>query len=212
MIRQDEKSVVCGYFRTGVGGSDCQSDISALLEAGVLSGNLFFDQEGTRERDRMLDMCERGDTVLVFRLSDVCDRIADLFQLVSRLSVSGIQLRSVSEPWFVLKSEKLHGSAMYDVIRELYELSLRMDEISSSDEKGSVPRPVGRPRGISARLRSRLNAALSLYRRQYKMPISEICAKVGINERTFYRYLRREGAPRRSPGRKSMWGEDRSDL
>lgn len=197
-MSKGQKGIVRGYFRAGAEEEGFREGVSALLNAGVSSGNLFFEPDGHRELDRVLELSQDGDTILVLRLTDICGPVKALFRLVKRLAEAGVRLRSVSEPWFEIGSGTLRDAPLCELIRELYKLSLIFPE-------PSVPRPVGRPRGNGLGMREKLRKAQTLYRQKQEWPVAEICRRTGINERTFYRYLARqeEDIARRPRGRKA---------
>ena len=203
-MKRNNRGTIRGYFRPSEGTYDLQSGISALIEAGVCSGNLFFDQEGHAELERLIAQTEAGDTVIVLRLDDICTNIDELFRTVRRLLLRGVGLQSLGEPWFRLTGETMQGPALYELIARLHDLSVHLQSRTSRAEP-VVRRPVGRPKCIRAEYRKKLDAALQLYTERRELSVAEICGKVGLNERTFYRYLDQQGfrVVRRPKGRKT---------
>lgn len=203
-MEKEGRGVIRGYFRLSGAGNGFQGDMMTLIEAGVSSGNLFFEKNGRAELGRLLELSEPGDTILIVRLEDICGRIRELFTLLKRLASRGIGLRSLSEPWFRLTSDALHDGALCELIGHLYDLSLFLSKRQGQAASGPV-RSVGRPKGIDPQSRLKMNTALALYQQQNEMSVSEICRQTGLNERTFYRYLNREenAVIRRTRGRKA---------
>lgn len=203
-MKTDKNGIIRGYFRPKSGADDLQGGITALVEAGVASGNLFFEQEGTAELERLLGLLEKGDTIVVLRLRDICRNIGELFGLVRRLLLQGVVLKSVGEPWFRLSGDMMQDAALYELICHLYDLSCCL-EAEVSTAVPAVRKPVGRPRGIRADYRKKLESALKLYTERGELSVAEICGTVGLNQRTFYRYLDQQGfrVVHRPKGRKA---------
>lgn len=203
-MKKNNKGTILGYFRPTGDGYDFRSGVSALAEAGVGNGNIFFEQEGQAELERLFGRVEPGDRVVVLHLADICRNIDDLFRRVRWLLLQGVGLRSLGEPWFRLTGEAMQDSALYELIGNLHELS-RLLPSPVSDVVPAVRRPVGRPRGFRVDYRRKLDAALVLYKERKELSVAEICGSVGLNERTFYRFLDCQGNEviRRPKGRKS---------
>lgn len=201
-MESNKQGIIRGYFRPEVDETGLQRGISALIEAGVASGNLFFEQEGKTEWERLLRLLSPGDRVVVLRLEDICRNIDELFGLVRRLYLLGVVLKSVAEPWFHFTGEAMQDSALYELIGHLYELSGRMKREHAPPSEPER-KPVGRPPGICVEYREKLTLALELYAERGDLSVAEICGMVGLNERTFYRYLDQERIIRRPKGRKA---------
>lgn len=180
--------MVRGYFRLPPGGSGVQEKLAALIEAGAASGNIFFDEAGTRELRRMLGMLQEGDTLLVLRIMDACRDIGEMFDLLRYLRDRGIRMQSVGEPWFNISPGVMQSRMLCELIERLYMLACRM-ECARSEAAQERTRPVGRPKGTKRELMVKIETAFGLYDREEELSVSEICQSVGLNERTFYRHL-----------------------
>lgn len=194
------KSETWGYFKISKQ-DDWQRNVARLIQAGVSSGNIFFESDGTCEFHRMLSLVRRRDSIVVLSIADACHSLDELFKLSEWLIKHGINLHSVSEPWFRLSKEKPEGIDLYNLINRLYELHIRL---ADTNNKPTSHRPVGRPRGVRPEVRQKLDMALVMYQERSEMPVAEVCNLMGLNQRAFYRYLCQQDSSvvRRSRGRK----------
>lgn len=203
-MKKGKEGIVRGYFRLSGGENNLQNSIMALIEAGATSGNLFFEREGTVELERLWALFGEGDTVVVLRLGDVCRNIDELIGLVRRLLLRGVVLKSVNEPWFQMAGDAMRDATLYQLIGKLYDLSTSLE---NGVFRTDVPerKPAGRPKGIRAECSEKLDTALRLYTERGELSVAEICNAIGLNERTFYRYLNQHGGGvlRRPKGRKA---------
>lgn len=195
------KNITWGYLRTG-NREDWQRKVGLLIQAGVSSGNIFFESEGDREFNRMLGMAKRKDAIIVLSIEDVCKTIDELFKLTEWMIKRDITFRSVGEPWFSLSSENTQGIGLYGLIGRLFDLQHRLTHANKSKTAG--PRPVGRPKGIRPETKRKLEMALIMYQEHNELSVAEVCNLVGLNQRAFYRYLGQQDSSiaRRSRGRK----------
>lgn len=194
--------MVVGYLRIRDG--ENSSGLGSLITQGVSSGNIYFESSGHKELQRMVGLLERNDIVVVLHVWDLCRDLRELFALLHRFREKGVGLRSLGEPWFRLDDGHLRDSKLYEVIERLYAFCCRSQR--ADDSRLSDKRPVGRPKGSKRELVLKLDAAFGLYKRENDLSVSEICRSVGLNERTFYRHLEKEGGDalliRRTKGRK----------
>lgn len=187
----------------GRGGAGLQEQLASLIEAGVCSGNIFFDESGDCELRRVLGMLQEGDTLLVLRIMDVCRDIGEMFDLLRFLRENRVRMQSLGEPWFDISPATMRTRMLCELIERLYALACRMECARAQEE--SPKRPVGRPKGSKRELLLKVEAAFRLYDREEGLSVAEICRSVDLNERTFYRHLsnrRPLELVRRSKGRK----------
>lgn len=180
-----------------------QEHLSALIEAGASSGNIFFDESGTRELRRLFAMLLEGDTLLVLRIVDVCRDIGEMFDLLRMLRERQVRMLSLGEPWFDISPATMRTRMLCQLIERLYALACEMECARAHEQ--TLKRPVGRPKGSKRELLLKVEAAFKLYDREEGLSVADICSSVGLNERTFYRHLssrRPLDRVRRSKGRK----------
>ena len=205
-MRKAQKGTIRGYFRSGPDSGELKKGIAKLLKAGVSSGNLFFEKSGTQELERMLSLLREGDSVLVLHVRDICRGAEDLYGLADRFVSRGAALRSIGEPWFRLMADMGPDRAVLgDWMKRLYGGADRPVIGERENPAVESSRSVGRPSGVRPDVRVKLDSALVLYKERKELSVAEICGSVGLNERTFYRFLDRQGSGvvRRPKGRKS---------
>ena len=93
------EGMIRGYFRFEPGDSEAQKKIEALIEAGVTSGNIFFETAGSEELSRLVRLLRRGDTLVVSRVADVCRNKQEMAELIEKLERKGAAIRALDEPW-----------------------------------------------------------------------------------------------------------------
>ncbi len=185
--------MIRGYFRLEPEKNNAQEKISALIEAGATSGNIFFEFGGYKELNRLLNALRKGDMLVVPQVTDIFPNKAKLSELIEKLEKKGAALRSLNEPWFDFNTSDPKKSA---AIARTADRQIR--------EKPENIRPAGRPKGPRHEIIQKLGAALRMYSTANHLSVSEICKTVKLNERTFYRHLERQGVQviRRPKGRK----------
>lgn len=187
--------MIRGYFKLEPGKNNAQEKISALIDAGASSGNIFFEAGGFKELNRMLGTLRKGDTLIVPRATDVCRTKAEFAELIEKLEKKGAALRSLDEPWLdfnAAKETKKTGKAPKAA-------STGLSPATTQDVKTA-----GRPKGPRREIMQKLSFAFRMYHTASHLSVSEICKTVKLNERTFYRHLERQGVQiiRRPKGRK----------
>lgn len=204
-MKNTRKGTIRGYFRSGLDNGDLKKGIAKLLKAGVSSGNLFFEKSGTRELERMLGLLRQGDSVLVLRVRDICGDPEELCGIADRLISQGVVLRSLGEPWFRVRVGMEHEPVPGELLKRLYGRPDSWIIQEPESQACETLRSVGRPSGVRPDVRLKLDSALALYKERKELSVAEICGSVGLNERTFYRFLDRQGSGvvRRPKGRKS---------
>lgn len=202
--------MIRGYFRFEPGDAEAQEKIEALIEAGVTSGNIFFETTGAEELNRLLRLLRRGDTLVVSRAADVCRCKEEMALLIERLERKGAAIRALDEPWLDFN----RGVAGEMRSKRGMELGTRPGGTRGTkrpEEGMEDARAAGRPKGPHREIMHKLDFAIRMYNTNNQMSVSEICKTVELNERTFYRHLEREGIQviRRPKGRKPKAGERR---
>lgn len=187
--------MIRGYFKMEPGKNNAQEKITALIDAGATSGNIFFEAAGFKELNRMLGTLRKGDMLVVPRAADVCRTKTELAELIEKLEKKGAALRSLDEPWLdfnAAKEPKNTTAARTSNGTGIF--SAHMPDAKSA----------GRPKGPRREIMQKLSFAFRMYHTASHLSVSEICKTVKLNERTFYRHLERQGIQiiRRPKGRK----------
>lgn len=202
--------MIRGYFRFERGDAEAQEKIEALIEAGVTSGNIFFETTGSEELNRLLRALRRGDTLVVSRAADVCRNKAEMADLIERLERKGAAIRALDEPWFDF-NRGVTAEKTGKVLREKAFQEGTTIAVATAVTRIEDGRTAGRPKGPHREIMHKLDFAFRMYNTNNQMSVSEICKTVELNERTFYRHLERQGVQiiRRPKGRKPKAAERR---
>lgn len=189
--------MIRGYFRLEPEKNNAQEKISALIDAGASSGNIFFEAAGSKELNRLLGTLRKGDTVVVSQVADICRCKAELAALIEKLEKKGAALRSLDEPWLDFNTHTPEKGA-----------ETAAPAVNSSRTKSGDSKSAGRPKGPRREIMQKLGFAFRMYHTDSDLSVSEICKTVRLNERTFYRHLERQGVQviRRPKGRKPKAG------
>lgn len=185
--------MIRGYFKLEPGKNNAQEKISALIEAGATSGNIFFEIAGYKELNRLLGALRKGDMLVVPQVTDIFRNKAELSDLIEKLERKGAALRSLAEPWLDFN---VRDPENFPVTEMKADQPVR--------EKQDDARTAGRPKGPRREIMQKLGFAFRMYHTAEHLSVSEICKTVKLNERTFYRHLERQGIQiiRRPKGRK----------
>lgn len=189
--------MIRGYFRLEPGKNNAQEKISALIEAGASSGNIFFEIAGYKELNRLLSALRKGDMLVVPQVTDIFQNKAELSDLIEKLEKKGAALRSLDEPWLNFNTRDKNSTAT-DPTEDKPATDERVRE------RQDDARAAGRPKGPRREILQKLGFAFRMYHTAGHLSVSEICKTVKLNERTFYRHLERQGIQiiRRPKGRK----------
>lgn len=172
--------MIRGYFRQEPEKHNTPEKISALIDAGACSGNIFFEADGTRELDRVLNILHKGDTLVIPKATDACRTQSELADLIEKLGRKGAALRSLDEPWLDFNT--------HESIDAFFLPAAGLPASTKTEEVKSA----GRPRGPRREILQKLNLAFRMYHTAGHLSVSEICKTAKLNERTFYRHLERQ--------------------
>ena len=155
-----------------------------------------MEQAGLESRDLVLksgfDEClselSEGDTLVVCSLSEMCNSVQNLFNVLHKLTRKGIVVVSLDEPWLRLPEGRVGAPELWKGLAE-WGRALRSEttkkglaEVKASGKK------LGRPKGVSPQVLEKLESSRILYENS-EMGVREICTMLGINPRTFYRHM-----------------------
>lgn len=129
------------------------------------------------ERDDLMGRIQRGDTLIVRSLVDLADNADDLVVLLQEIEAKGVDVASVSEPWYEYKRNFEQVSRGIDIVRELAEKKRRMG-MQRAKAEGRMGRKAD---GRKAEQMRRLRAAGLTVRE-----ITELCR---VSRSTYYRQV-----------------------
>lgn len=175
---------------------------SALVRSGIERSEIFFDRSGHMQFHLLQSKLNPGDTLVIHRIGEICDTIDELFCFISWLRYKQVDLVSLKEPWLRLGAEIPQGQALILLIERLYRLQQNKEihhpaQFISAENSPELDRD-GHSR-MSGSQRAKFDAALAMYQKS-ELSVREICRHMEINERTFYRYLKKNksGVPLRT--------------
>ena len=165
-----------------------RGDIDRLCAAGVPLGRITVGADCMTVVERL----RAGERLEVCSLGDVCTSVSGLLRVLYAVASRGASLRSQSDPWLDMEAK---GCNWTDLVGGLLEFMSR----STSERTKEALRQcklsgqsVGRPKGIPPERLKRYRAGVMLYRSS-GMSVRDICAVSGLEVRSFYRYMKREG-------------------
>lgn len=188
--------MIRGYFKLEFQKNNAQEKISALIEAGAISRNIYFESTGCKELNRLLRSLRKGDIFMVTHVADICRNKSEFSKLIEKLHEKGVSFRSLDESWLDCNALNLENVATK---------TRCVSGLESSRTITTSSKSVGRPKGPQHDIVQKLNLAFRMYHTADHMSVSDICRTTKLNERTFYRHLERQEVQiiRRPKGRKS---------
>jgi DNA invertase Pin-like site-specific DNA recombinase len=188
-----------GYTRVSTPNQDAQSQLDALVSAGVQKRDVFADvTSGSRaaaERpgmQKLLGYAERGDTVVVWRVDRLGRSLIDVLNTVNLLRERGIQLRSVSDG---IDPATSTGRLMLNMLATLaeYERELIVERvnagIAAARQNGTrFGRPVVDPSVVADKL------AIAADARAKGRSAEDAARLVGWSRATLYRHQKAQAA------------------
>jgi DNA invertase Pin-like site-specific DNA recombinase len=188
-----------GYTRVSTSNQDAQSQLDALVSAGVQKRDVFADvTSGSRaaaERpgmQKLLGYAERGDTVVVWRVDRLGRSLIDVLNTVNLLRERGIQLRSVSDG---IDPATSTGRLMLNMLATLaeYERELIVERvnagIAAARQNGTrFGRPVVDPSVVADKL------AIAADARAKGRSAEDAALLVGWSRATLYRHQKAQAA------------------
>lgn len=181
-----------GYFKAKEANQN-RSICSAFMRSGVERNEIYFDRTGHMQFHLLQSRSNPGDTLVIYRICEICDTIAELFCFVSWVRHKQLELVSLKEPWLRLSGDLPRGQDLVLLIEQLYHLQQNgkiYEPVPFASTEHIAESGAGRRSGISGSQRAKFDAALAMYKRS-GLSVREICRQMELNERTFYRYLKR---------------------
>ena len=163
----------------GICGVDNEALFSLIRDASLTEAYIFTDNifDERTELARLLCVVRRGDTLMVRSLADLADGGAGLVQSLQELEDRGIEVASVSEPWYDYKTGFEQVARIVAVTAEQAERKRRLGMERAKQEGRMGRKKDERKTEQMKKLRS---AGLSV------REISELC---GVSRSTYYRQV-----------------------
>lgn len=180
--------MLIGYARVSTDEQKMDLQTDALQKAGCqkvysdTASGAKDDRPGLR---RALDMLDRGDTLVVWKLDRMGRSLQHLVTTVNELQARGVEFQSVQEK---IDTTTPGGRLVFHVFAALAEFER---ELIRERTKAGVD--AARLRGRRGGRRHKLGEAeaktLAAMAKQ-KIPTEQICGSMGISRATYFRYLK----------------------
>lgn len=177
-----------GYARASADDQSFSLQIDALKKTGCkkifkeIASGLKVNKV---ELNEALKAIKEGDTLIVWRLDRLGMPVKSLIDLVNDLKKKGIYFISIMDS---IDTSTSMGKIFFHVTKAFAELERNlihertMAGIKAAHERG---RKGGRPKAID---QETFKLALKMYKTN-EFSVKQICEKLDINRRTFYRYM-----------------------
>ncbi|MEG0815713.1 MAG: recombinase family protein [Mucinivorans sp.] len=134
-----------------------------------------------------------GQTLVVNSLSDFSCGLNSLLLVLAAISERHIKLISIHEPWLDLDPKKYQWHKLFQGLAQFNSRILSERTKIALAKKRDSGCKLGRPQGSKVISDQSLRQGLQLYR-EHAMSVREICEKLHLNVRSFYRYIKEQQA------------------
>lgn len=180
--------MLIGYARVSTVDQNFNIQVDALKKEGC--EKIFQDTASGAIKERKaleeaLEYLRPGDTLVVWRLDRLGRSVKNLIELVNSLKEKNIGFKSITE---VIDTTTPTGQFFFHITAAFAELErnlIRERTYAGLKAARARGRKGGRPKAIDGET---FDMALQLYN-EGKTPVSTLCKRLSIAERTFYRYL-----------------------
>lgn len=182
--------MLIGYARVSTFDQNLDLQLDDLHKAGC--EKIFNDTASGSRSERpglneALDYVRSGDTLVVWRLDRLGRSLKDLIEITNGLYAREVGFRSLIE---AIDTSTSTGKFFFHITGAFAELErnlIRERTMAGLNAARARGRKGGRPTAIDKKT---FEMALQLYNKK-TTPVSDICQRLGIAKRTFYRYLAR---------------------
>lgn len=166
------------YFTTNIGNIykiDNAPLFQLIRDGGLEEDSVFTDDatDGYGELDRLLEVVERGDTVMVRSLVDLADDGTGLVERLRAFRDKGVEVVSISEEWYEGAVEQVERVVILE--RAMAEKKRRLG-MERAREDGRMGRKADQTK--KERMAKLRNAG---------MTVEEVCDLCGVSRSTYYR-------------------------
>lgn len=183
--------MLIGYARVST--DDQNLDLQKDALSGATCERIFEDRLSGAKAERpglraALDYVREGDVLVVWRLDRLSRSLKDLIEIVSRLELRGIGLKSLHES---IDTSSSSGKLIFHIFAALaeFERNLIRERTNAGLQAARARgRKGGRPKVLDTDKRS---LAVRLYDER-KHSIDQICKMMGISKPTLYKYIEAE--------------------
>ncbi|MDD4976212.1 MAG: recombinase family protein [Bacteriovorax sp.] len=184
--------MIIGYARISTSDQNFALQLDALKKAGcekVFKETVSGDKSEKKELEEALKRLRKGDTLVVWRLDRLGRSLRALIELANGLKEEGIYFQSLMDS---IDTSTAIGQFFFHVTGSFAELERNliiertMAGLEAARKRG---RKGGRPKAIDNKT---FHTALKMHRSE-DFSVNEICLRLKINRRSFYRYLQSSG-------------------
>ncbi len=175
---------------------DLQTD--ALLEAGILPENVYYDKASGKKEERSgLESCLKslrsGDTLVVWKLDRLGRSLKHLINIVQDLVTRKVGLKVLTGQGANIDTTTANGKLIFGIFAALAEFEREL--ISERTKAGlASARARGRKGGRKFQLTKSKVRLAQIAMKNKETSISEICQELGgITKQTLYRYISPDG-------------------
>lgn len=192
-------TAILGYARVSTIGQDLDTQLVALINAGVDADRVFTDTlSGAANTARpgltaLLDYARAGDTVIVAAIDRLGRSVAEVTRTIADLGQRRIVLRALREG---VDTGTPTGRAVAAIMATLAELELELGRerrAASRESRRSRRLPATKPPKLSANRQEQLRRLAATGE-----PVTELATAFGISRATAYRYLASTAAAQRA--------------
>lgn len=180
--------MLIGYARVSTENQNLELQIDALKRAGcdqIFQETISGANKEKKELSEALKILREGDTLIVWKLDRLGRSLKSLIDFVTDLNKKKINFKSITDS---IDTTTPMGKFFFHIMGSLSELERgliherTMAGLKAANQRGRIG---GRPRAIGEKTFER---ASKMYDSN-ELSVGEICSTMGINRRTFNRYL-----------------------
>lgn len=195
--------MLIGYMRVSkIDGSQVLDlQVDALIEAGVVSENMYQDFSSGKNNDRQgLDSClkalREGDTLIVWKLDRLGRNLRHLVNTVHDLSSKDIGFKVLTGQGANIDTSTPQGKLVFGIFAALAEFE--RDLISERTKAGlDAARARGRNGGAPYKMTAMKLQLAQTAMEKSETNVSELCRELGITRQTLYRHISPNGELRK---------------
>ena len=181
-----------GFIKISQNAVSIQHNISKLNERGVATDSIFIEKKFIS----ILSQLEKGDTIVVSALQDICGGMKELLHLIEKLINAGIILESADEYNICINPDDTKTASLIKSLN-LFRLNITAQNIQTGLNKAiDNGRRLGRPTGMTTEMSLKIKQAITLYQ-STEMSIADICRRIDLNKSSFYHYIKAKNITRK---------------
>jgi DNA invertase Pin-like site-specific DNA recombinase len=188
-----------GYIRVSSEGQNIARQKKSLMESGCTEFYIEKLSGASMERpelQRMLEVLETGDMIIIHEMSRLSRSTKDLLTIVEIIKSKGAGLKSITDKWLDLSDDNPMSELLFTIFSGLAQFERKM--IKQRQKEGiDIAKSEGKFKGRKTKLieggkeEQRMKAIIEAYKQGKSINDIRITFKVGTG--TIYRLIEREG-------------------